>query len=915
METQAKDVACRPWNGIRATVRLQFRQGFTFADAVRLIPYFDRLGISHIYASPLFRSRPDSTHGYDVLDYSCIEPDLGGEEGLRHLVNTLRQHEMGLILDIVPNHMAVGGAGNRWWEDVLAWGRESSFARFFDIAWDDMGASTKGRLILPFLDRPYGQALADGLLRLEHDRESGFFFVYHHEHRFSVCPAHYADLLKGAGAMAELCRDFALLAQRGPFCPEGNSCLQALSRWFETEEGQQARAHIVNHHAPNTQAGRERLHVLIQRQVWSLKWWRNGSEILNWRRFFDNTGLGGLAVERTDVFDAVHEYAISLYARGLVDGFRVDHIDGLAAPAAYCARLRERLKRVAKDRPEGLSSCVPIYVEKILEHGESLPAHWGIDGSTGYDFMDEVSAVLHDASGAVALDALFRMCEEGEHSFVCLNIEARGKILSDLFAAEFGRLVARLMCAEETKDCDEHDDTLTAMATVVRMLLLHFNPYRTYYSDDVIQDHSADRRALAVAVEKAKADLPSSRHELLDRLVECLAMPVEKMPAPATRRAQMSFEHLTAPLAAKSLEDTLFYRYVRLISRNEVGSNPACLSLSVEAFHASCRRRLHACPDTMLATATHDHKRGEDTRMRIAVLSEIPDEWVALVHGWFEEARGKAGPDRTDALMLYQTLVGIWPLDGRPKDLSERVVAWFVKALREGKRHTDWLDPNETYEKACCAYVERLLDSASSSNFQRQMTGFVQFIAPAAALNSLSQTLLRLTVPGMPDLYQGCDLWDFSLVDPDNRRSVDFSLREKLLDSGEDPEAYVGKWETGAIKQALIRALLACRREYPLLFARGSYEPIPHCGPHRIAFRRVHETAQLLVVAPRHTLALTPDPVSLSVSSVPEPVVMPADCRGAWRSVLRPDRTLLVGEEPVSLWMEKNIPVECFIKT
>ncbi len=905
---------------VRATVRLQFRQGFTLDDAAGLVPYFAKLGVSHLYASPLFRSRPGSSHGYDILDYGCIDPELGGEDALRRLADALRLHRMGLILDIVPNHMAVGGEGNVWWEDVLAWGKNSLYASFFDISWKSGSPENHGKIILPFLDRAYGAALCDGLLSLKYDYKTGLFFIYHYQHRFTVCPAHYGPLLKLAEAPQLLCAAFCAVAERASPDSEITSVLQEGSSWSRTAGGEEVLNRLFALHDPATQDGRGRLHNLIRKQHWIATWWRTANDIINWRRFFDNTELGAVAVERESVFDATHAYVTSLYARGLIDGVRVDHIDGLAAPAIYCNRLRERFQKMAPAQPADASDRTPVYVEKILAGPEKLPAEWDVDGTTGYDFMDQVSAVLHDQSGAASLNALWRDCHGDRATMAAIELNARDEILPGLFTAEFTRLVelfVKALAEEEGREDNDgysgHDDTEAAIADVIKALLRHFNRYRTYYADGMLLDHSADFVALRDAGQKARQDLLPSRHDLLRRVITLLSSRPEDVPSVTIRETQRAFEHLTAPLAAKSLEDTAFYRYVRLISRNEVGSDPDRLTLSVPDFHAACAQRLRDFPDTMLTTATHDHKRGEDARMRIAVISEAADEWRTLMQRWLPASDDRAGPDRVDALMLFQTLLGVWPPDGQFDGLKARVSAWLTKALREGKRHTNWLDPDEVYETACQDYLAVILDPKRSAAFFMEMTAFAEDVAPAAALNSLSQTLLRLTTPGMPDLYQGCELWDFSLVDPDNRRAVDYQRREDLLQEENDFDEAATRWKDGAIKLELIRALLRCRAQYPLLFARGSYEPVETSDEHLIVFRRAYQKTQLLVAAPRHMFRLNPDAVTLAPATLPAPVRLPDVCRGLWRSVIRPGRQMTVSEEPVSLCSPDMVPVECLI--
>ncbi|GBR01986.1 1,4-alpha-D-glucan 1-alpha-D-glucosylmutase [Acetobacter oeni LMG 21952] len=825
---------------------------------------------------------------------------------------------MGLILDIVPNHMAVGGEGNVWWEDVLAWGQASSYARFFDINWDSSVGEMTGKIILPFLDRPYEQALSEGGLQLKFDCETGCFFICHHHHRFTVCPAYYGALLKRVAAPPSLCAAFCAVAERAEPDADMACTLMMLSAWSRTENGRKAISEIILFHNPETVSGREKLHHLIGKQNWVATWWRLANETLNWRRFFDNTELGAIAVERVAVFDATHAYIVSLFAEGLIDGVRVDHIDGLTAPAVYCDRLHDRFARVAYLRPSDVSDHSVIYVEKILGEMEHLSPTWRVNGTTGYEFMDQVSAVLHDENGRKKLDALWEACASENSTLTDIELNARDEILSSLFPTEFAKLISRIAEALKTSNLEDNgsaicDNTEAAIAEVMRVVLRYFGRYRTYYADDMICDHYADQIALDEAVTQSLPKLRASLHSLLRRIVTILRSPPEAVPCPAIRAAQRAFEHLTAPLAAKSVEDTAFYRYVRLISRNEVGSNPGTLASSVSFFHASCARRLLNYPDTMITTATHDHKRGEDSRMRIAVISEAAGQWYILVQYWLESLVGRSGPDRIDALMLYQTLLGIWPLDGSPETLAGRLSAWFTKALREGKRHTSWLDPDDAYETACQNYLATLLNPELSPVFISEMTAFLKYIAPAAALNSLSQTLLRLTTPGMPDLYQGCELWDFSLVDPDNRRSVDYAVRTELLRNKHDFEKATGQWRDGSVKFALIYALLRCRASYPDLFARGSYEPVDASNGHLIIFRRVYKNTQLLVIAPRHVLNLKPDEETLTLTTMPGPVYLPESSYGIWSSVIRQEHKLHVGSEAVHLIRADMAPVECFI--
>ncbi|WP_225063102.1 malto-oligosyltrehalose synthase [Komagataeibacter rhaeticus] len=902
---------------VRATLRLQFRGGMTLDGARALVPQFARLGISHLYASPLFAASPGSTHGYDTIAHDRIDPELGGEAALIRLTDRLHAHGMGLILDIVPNHMAAN-ADNAWWLDVLAWGRASDHATWFDINWHVSDPELHGRVLLPFLDRPVEDAMAAGLLSVRHDGGSGLFFVQHHDHRFPLCPAGYAALLVGVGAPGPLLAAWTRVAMRAGPCAEAGAALAALRQWAATRDGDQALQQLAALHDGTSPSGRARLAALLGRQHWRLACWREAATRINWRRFFDITGLVGVCVERSEVFEAVHAYVLSLYRRGVVDGLRVDHIDGLAAPAAYCQRLRERLDALTPFRPGHAMPGGAVYVEKILVAGENLPAAWPVDGTTGYDFMDQVGAVLHDGAGAVALDRLWATCGPDAQPLDPIVKTARAQLIEQTFCAGFTHLAAlldRALC-DTAEGCATHE-----MHDGLRNLLVQFQPYRTYFADEVIQDHQAGTAALRRAERAAFPFLAAGQCAMVARMARLLESCPDQAPPVGVRHAQLAFEHLTAPLAAKSLEDTAFYRYGRLLSRNEVGSDPQVLALPVAAFHDACAARAVRFPHALLATATHDHKRGEDARARLAVLSEVAVEWEGLVQGWFAHngAAGGAegpGPDRIDELMLYQALVGAWPLlalgEGTARDrFCQRITQWQTKALREAGRHTGWTRPDAAYETACARFAERLLDPGRSAAFLHQLEGFVARIAPAGALNGLAQTLLRLCVPGVPDLYQGCDLWDFSLVDPDNRSPVDFAHRDALLEQATSFAAAAAVWRTGRVKQDLIRRILSFRQHYPGLFASGSYTPVDIAGAdqaHAIAFLRQHDGMSLLVLAPRLPLGLGVGADTLVLDHTPDITLRLPSLPGPWHSLL--------GDVPPCVdrpFMRGGVPVACLV--
>lgn len=852
-----------------ATARLQFHKDFPLPRAIDLIPYFARLGITHLYASPLLTSRPGSRHGYDQTDPRHIDPELGGEDALRALVAGLRAHDMGLILDIVPNHMGVGGADNAWWLDVLEWGRASPYAEFFDIDWDPPDPTQRGRMLAPFLGRAYGEALAEGELVLRFDERDGRLFVDYFGNRFPINPRDYAAvLLREGGALEAPARAF------GDLPPERAAMRQAAEAArgeLRRPENREAIAEALALYDAKTPEGRDRLHQLLERQNFRLAWWRAASDEINWRRFFDVNQLAGLRAEVPAVFEAIHAKIFALYEEGLIDGVRVDHVDGLADPRGYCRKLRRRLEGLRAGRPEGLRDAAPVvWVEKILAPAESLPADWLTDGTTGYDFMNEAAGVLHDPEGEAEITRIW--CERTGRpgDFDAEAIPARRQILRDSLSSElYNTAVALHRIAR--RDPATRDYTLTAIGRTLTEILAHFPVYRIYAG--VGGSSASDRRAMDRALAGARRTVRAVDRPLLDLLMGWLAGEGLREVPPGTRRrewlrAMVRFQQLSAPVAAKSVEDTAFYRYGRLLSRNEVGSDPGQFALSDAAFHAACAERAKRLPRALLATATHDHKRGEDVRARLAVISEIPEAWDAALTRWTRlnaplkrDLDGPA-PDAADEIMLYETLIGAWPLDLAPDDADgmaafrARVAAWQEKALREAKRHTGWAVPSEAYEQACQDFLAGVLDAARPAQVAADIHAFMQRIAPAGAVAGLAQALLRNTSPGVPDLYQGTEYWDFSMVDPDNRRPVDFGARQRSLDEEAPPAALLRDWRDGRVKQAVVHRALALRGRRPALFAEGQYTRLEVTGPlarHVLAYARSLGTQHAITIISRQT--------------------------------------------------------------
>lgn len=801
----------------RASMRLQLHEGFTFADAARLVPYMAALGISHLYASPILTARPGSIHCYDVIDPTRVSDALGGEAGLRALVAELRSADMNLIVDVVPNHMAVGHGDNRWWQSVLRHGRRSRYARFFDIDWEPADAALHGKVLAPFLGRPYGEALAAGELRADvHAGVIRYFGL-----SWPIAP-----------------RDLAEVATLGPGAYD-----------------------------PAFDEGRSRLHQLLERQHYRLAWWGTAGDEINWRRFFDINGLAALRVEDPFVFEATHGTLLRLYAAGLIDGLRVDHIDGLSDPRGYCRMLRARLDELAGERPASAPAGPAwLIVEKILGANERLPRDWGIDGTTGYDFMDQTSALQHDVAAGQTLAFFWSAISGRPADFHVEESRARAEIMRRGFDVQLEAIASALHRLARL-DPVTRDTTHAAIRRALFALLMHFPVYRTYIAGDGVRSQE-DNAAFAHALELTKAVNPAALHPVLDLLDRWLGG--EKFAGDGAvwqRTATQRFQHLSAPVAAKAVEDTAFYRYGRLLSRNDVGFDAACLGRTPAAFHSACSQRAAAFPDAMLATATHDHKRGEDVRARLAVLSELAEEWQAVVRRWMRSnARLKQPgalatvtmPSNGDEAMLYQMIVGAWPTTLRADDTAgvarfgERLAAWQQKALREAKLETDWVAPNAAYEDAARGFLMALL--APASPFLPEAARFSMRIGPPGAVNGLAQTLLKLTSPGVPDLFQGTEFWDLSLVDPDNRGPIDFASRVAALQAGQSPASLARSWRDGRVKQAVIARTLALRRSAPMLFASGDYRPVAVRGrsaEHVVAFLRSLEGAALLTVVPR----------------------------------------------------------------
>lgn len=858
---------------LRATLRLQFHADFTLDDAAARVDYFADLGISHIYASPLLKARPGSQHGYDVIDPTCVNPELGGEAALQRLAEALHRRNMGLIVDLVPNHMAVDH-DNPWWRDVLLWGSRSAYANFFDINWHSHDRFLRGKVLLPILAEDYFSCLKSGSIRLTFVPLTGHFYICHGHHQLPVALPGYADILQGSAdanlvRIADRCAALEDQFDAGRISQDIHQELAALAR----DGSEPAIAEAVSRFSNESPNHALALHELLERQHYRLASWRTANDDINWRRFFDVNELVALRAELPAVFEATHRKVFELIAAGWVDGLRIDHIDGLANPHRYCRRLRRRIERL---RPHDHQNFT-IHVEKILAEEEQLPDGWLVDGTTGYEFMNRVALLQHDPRGRDELAELWTSTTGRSADFREEARAARRQALAGSLAADFETLtqgLARLArCTLATRDI-----TAGSIRRCLRALITHYPVYRTY---SWVCGHSEqDRRLFEQAMAGAREELSSNDWPVLDQLQHWLGGDPLQVSPPGKKRAYQRrllarFHQLTAPVAAKAVEDTAFYRSAILLSRNEVGSEPQRFSADPEWFHEQCRIQAERFPRGLLATASHDHKRGEDARARLAVVSEHAPWFAIQARFWSKLAEplrsvvaGQPAPSPADELMLYQTLFAHWPLGLDPdsqqgcSDYAERVRQWQYKALREAKLYSSWAAPDHAYEQACIDFLDRLLTHRDGTELRRALAHAVALAACNGALNSLAQSLLRMTCPGVPDLYQGCEYWDFSMVDPDNRRAVDFDQRRQSLAQLSEPAELLRRWKDGRIKQWLIARTLRARASLPEVFSHGSYQPLRLQGRYAdrlLAFCRRHADQSAIVLVPRLAAPLLRD--------------------------------------------------------
>jgi malto-oligosyltrehalose synthase len=888
-----------------ATYRLQLNRGFTFDQATAIVPYLSALGISHCYISPCLKARSGSMHGYDIVDHNSLNPEIGSPEEFDRFVTTLHEHGMGLILDIVPNHMGVMGSDNSWWLDVLENGEASIYAGFFDIDWHPLKDELDGKVLIPVLHDHYGAVLESGELKLVFHPERGEFDVSYRNHRFPVDPREYPRILQHCEATLA-----AKLGEQSPDLLEFQSLITAFGHLPGRQEvssdriaernrdkeihkrrlaelcarSQEIAACILGavdliNGTPADPASFEELHELIKAQTFRLANWRVASDDVNYRRFFDTNDLASICVENETVFQATHRLVLSLVADGKVDGFRVDHPDGLYDPAQYFERLQSSIALATNN-----SDSYYVIIEKILLGSERLPAEWPVCGTTGYDFANLVNGVFVDAAAVTQFERIYRDFIGDEVDVDDLFYRCRKLIIRVALASELNVLAHQIakIALSKRYTCDF---TLNSLHDALMEVVASFPVYRTYVSPSGVSEN--DVRCILRAIASAKWRSPAADTSIFDFIGQVLLTSIADRQDPAYRNAvttfAMKFQRFTSPVMAKGLEDTAFYRYNRLVSLNDVGSDLHRFGTTTPEFHLANQERVRDWPHTMLTTSTHDSKRSEDVRARINVLSEMPGLWRLRVRNWRQFNRShkilvndRPAPLPNDEYLLYQTLVGAWPSESLNdadewKTFCERIENYMLKAIREAKQNTSWINRNTAYETAVSSFVRTLLNREAKNRFLDDFVPFQRRVARIGLWNSLSQTLLKLTCPGVPDIYQGNDSWDFSLVDPDNRRPVDYMRRQQMFESiqvwGNGPDALsIGRLletpEDGRIKMYLIWRTLCSRQQQPALFQQGEYLPLAVEGAkanHVVAFARKFGTTRVIVVVPRLVAALLND--------------------------------------------------------
>ncbi|HXL39944.1 MAG TPA: malto-oligosyltrehalose synthase [Myxococcales bacterium] len=902
-----------------ATYRVQLHKGFPFDAAAAVLPYLAELGITDLYTSPILQAAPGSMHGYDVIDHGSYNAELGGEEGYERLASALRGAGLGHVLDIVPNHMGLG-AGNALWMDLLENGPSARAAKFFDVEWRPVKEELSDKVLLPVLGDRYGAVLERGEIQL--DLDEGAFLVRYYDHLFPLNPRSYPQILAyrieelekelGKSEAVDELKSVLFVLEHMPSRHEQDPARRE-ERWREKEvvkrrvatllaTSEPVRRHLAeNVRIFNGTKGKPRsfdlLDKLLDAQAYRLAHWRVSSEEINYRRFFDINSLAAVRMEDPEVFEQAHRLPLRLLAQGKINGLRIDHPDGLAYPRRYFGLLQDaHILQRARSRAEGrglswdeLEPAVrhelaqskdlrldrPLYVvaEKILARTETLPGTWAVAGTTGYDFLNSLNGIFVARENAEKLQKIYARFIHGEIDFQELVYQKKKLILYTAMASEMNLLARQLNRISEGNRWTR-DFTLYALRSALIEMIACFPVYRSYIEEPGHVDER-DRKYILEAVACAKRRNPAENASIYtfiaDILLQKFAAYVEEGERPAQHAFAVKLQQVLGPVMAKGLEDTAFYVYNRLVSLNEVGGEPEHFGSTIDSFHQQNRLRAQKWPGSLLATATHDTKRGEDIRVRIDALSEVPEDWrktaiafARRTEGLRREVDGRFAPDRNEQMLVLQTLIGAWPM--RPEELPglrDRLVQYMIKAAKEAKVNTSWIQEDQRWEDALRAYVEGLFALPPRHRLWKGLQPFAQRIAQIGMHNSLAQVVLKIASPGVPDFYQGNELWDLSLVDPDNRRPVDFELRRKLLDElrssslapAELARQLYASWEDGRIKLFLTHAALQARKAQPDVFAGGGYVALAPAGPRAgnlAAFARMGPDGQTAVmVAPR----------------------------------------------------------------
>ena len=876
------------------TYRLQFNRWFTFSQAREIVPYLDALGISDVYASPYFQASPDSLHGYDITDHNKLNAAIGSREDYEAWVGELHAHAMGQILDFVPNHVGIAEPLNEWWMDVLENGPSSRFAPYFDIDWQPLKSDLRDKVLLPILSDQYGRVLERGELQVRF--EEGTFYLLYGERRLPIAPGTYRYVL--AIALQNLSEH-----KEEDFYAELQSILTALEylpkrtetdpkriaerirekeiikrrlerRCAEAPQVQQAieRALVRINGEPGNPRSFDALDELLNAQSYRLAFWRVAAEEINYRRFFDVNDLAAIRVELPKVFDAIHRLVLELVSANAVTGLRIDHPDGLYLPREYFEKLQQRCAKALGIGLPKDGRAIYMLAEKILTGSETLRKDWRVHGTTGYDFANQVAQLLVDSSAETAITKTFHRFIGRSVPFGHLLYAKKLQVMKLSLANDvdvLGNMLDRL--SEQNRWY--RDFTLEALSRAVRETIACFPVYRTYLApgQPVTEE---DRQIVETAIAAAKRRNPAMEESIFNFLRDVLLF---RFPPNLDAKARaehtnfvLKFQQATGPIMAKGLEDTVFYIYNRLAALNEVGGEPQKFGLSVAAFHERNIGRQHNWPASLLATSTHDTKRSEDVRARIVAISEIPELWRRSLQRWRVSNRrwkrtidDAEAPDANEEYLLYQTLLGTWPMqaNGEPEttatpDYTERIQAYMAKALHEAKLNTSWIQPNDEWDAAMRDFVAKILDPSPRNKFIPVLVPIAKEIARLGTVNSLTQTLLKLTSPGVPDIYQGNEIWDYSLVDPDNRRPVDYKRRREMLGSLSTANAndLVRDWTDGRIKMFLTQRVSQFRREHTELVQHGEYLPLTPSGTLAeccVSFARELEDQWIIVIAPR----------------------------------------------------------------